>query len=63
MFSRIQYVERSISGCIMNLEEAIEFIQSELKLGERMVITKTTFSLEENDDDIDVDMINQMYNN
>jgi len=48
----------------MNLEEAIEFIQSELKLGERMVITKTTFSLEENDDDdIDVDMINQMYNN
>jgi hypothetical protein len=47
----------------MNLEEAIEFIQSELKLGEQMVITKTTFSLEDNDDDIDIDMINQMYNN
>ena len=47
----------------MNLEEAIEFIQSELKLGEQMVINKTTFSLEDNDDDIDIDMINQMYNN
>lgn len=48
----------------MNLEEAIEFIQSELKLGEQMVITKTTFSLESNDDDdVDLDMINAMYNN
>jgi|13_taG_2_1085334.scaffolds.fasta_scaffold00403_21 hypothetical protein len=47
----------------MNLEEAIELIQEQLKLSERMVITKTTFSLEENDDDIDLDMINQMYNN
>jgi len=48
----------------MNLEEAIEFIQSQLKVGEQMVITKTTFSLESNDDDdVDLDMINAMYNN
>ena len=49
----------------MNLEEAIELIQSQLKVGEQMVITKTTFSLESNDDedDIDLDMINAMYNN